>query len=108
MERRPLDVVLIAIYYAGFSAVLVGIVLYQWLGGHIHGSWQEKIVVVPGCLLLGLLPGVLATGLWMFDSAARIGAIVFALLPTIAELAFLSNPRIPSPAFTVLRIVLMA
>jgi hypothetical protein len=106
MERRPLDVVLIAIYYAGFSAVLLGIILWQWLGGHIHGSWQEKVLVLPFCFLLAILPGVLAVGLWMLDNAARLGAILFALLHTLTELAFLSNPHVPSRAFTVFRIVL--
>lgn len=106
MERRPLDVVLIAIHYAGFSAVLLGMILWQWFGGHIHGSWQEKIVVLPFCFLLAIMPCVLAIGLWMLDNAARLGAIVFALLHTVAELAYLSNQHIPSRAFTVFRIVL--
>ena len=106
MERRPLDVVLAAIYYAGFSAVLLGILLWQWAGGHIHATWQEKIVVLPICFLLAILPGVLAVGLWLLDNAALIGAVLFALMHTIAELALLSNPHIPSRAFAVFRIVL--
>jgi hypothetical protein len=104
MERRPLDVGLIALYYAAFSAVLLAILLWQWAAGHIHASWQEKIIVLPFCFLLALLPGVLSLGLWMLDNAARIAAILFALLHAIAEIAFLSNLHIPSRAFTLFRI----
>ena len=71
MEKRPLDVGLIVLYFAVFSAVLLGILLWQWAAGHIHASWQEKIFVLPICFLLALLPGVLSLGLWMLDNAAR-------------------------------------
>ena len=106
MEKRPLDVALIALYHAAFSAVLLVILLWQWAAGHIHASWQEKIIVLPICFLLALLPGVLSLGLWMLDNAARIAAFLFALLHTIAEMAFLSNPHVPSRTFTLFRIAL--
>src|SRR5512146_661157 len=106
MEKRPLDVGFIAFYFAVFSAVLLAILLWQWAVGHIHASWQEKIIVLPICFLLALLPGVLSLGLWMLDNAARIAAILFALLHAIAEIAFLSNLHVPSRAFTFARIVL--
>ena len=108
MDRRPLDVVFIVIYYAGFSAVLVGILAWQILAGHIHASWQEKAVVLPFTFLLALLPGVLSLGLWVLDNAARLGGILFALLHAIAEIAFLGKPHIPWPAFTVFRIAMDA
>lgn len=63
-------------------------------------------MVLPICLLLAILPGVLAVGLWLLDNAALIGAVLFALMHTIAELAFLTNPHVSSRAFTVLRIAL--
>ena len=108
MKERPLDVTLVAIYLGAFSAVLWGIISWEWLGGHIHGAWQDKLVVLPLCLLLSLLPGVIALGLWVLDNAARLGAMLFALLHAITEIAFFFKPHIPSPAFTLLRIALDA
>lgn len=108
MERRPLDVVLIAIYFAGFSAVLLGILVWQLGAHHIHATWLEKMVVLPILFLIAMLPGVLAAGLWMLDNAARIASILFALLHAVGEFAFLANLHIPSRSFTVLRIALDA
>lgn len=106
MRERPLDVTLIAIYLGGFSTVLWAVILFQWLGGNIHGAWRDKLVVLPLCLLLSLLPGVIALGLWVLDNAARVGAMLFVFLHAITEIAFLLKPHIPSPAFTLFRIVL--
>ena len=112
MERRPLDVSLVAIYFGLFSATLLGILLWQILGQHIghriHAPWQDQILILPLCFLLAVLPAVLALGLWVQDNAARIGAILFVLLHSALEIAWFSSPRIPSKAFTVFRILLNA
>jgi hypothetical protein len=104
MRERPLDVTLIAIYLGAFSTVLWGIILFQWLGGHIHGAWPDKLLVLPLCFLLSLLPGVIALGLWVLDNAARLGAMLFALLHAIIEMGFFFKPHIHWPAFTLFRI----
>jgi hypothetical protein len=104
MERRPLAVVLIAIYHAGFSAFLFGLLLWQIATHQIHATVAEKAVVLPFTFLIAMLPGVLGFGLWMLDNAARLGVILFTLLHAISEIAYLSNAQIPSRAFTVFRI----
>jgi hypothetical protein len=106
MERRPLDVVLAVVYCAGFSAALVGMLAVQIIGGHIHGTWREKAVVLPMAFLLAIIPGGLALGLWLLDNAARLTAIFFTLLHAIAEVAFLGQPQVPWRAFTIPRIVM--
>lgn len=108
MERRPLPVRLIAGYFWLFSAVIFGVLFWQMATHQIHGAWAEKVIVLAGCFLLALLPGVLGVGLWLLDNAARIGAIIFALLHAISEAAFLSHVHIPSRAFTWFRILLDA
>jgi hypothetical protein len=106
MERRPLDVSLVAVYFVLFSSTLVGILVRQMVSHRIHAPWQDQIIVLPLCFLLALLPAVLALGLWVQDNAARIGAILFVLLHSALEIAWFSSPRIPSKAFTVFRIAL--
>jgi hypothetical protein len=104
MERRPLAVVLIAVYHTGFSAVLLGLLIWQIATHQIHATLQEKIVVLPFTFLIAVVPAVLAFGLWMLDNAARYAVILFTLLHAISEIAYLGNAHIPSPAFTVVRI----
>jgi len=105
MDRRPLAVQVIAIYQIGFSAFLLGLIVWQIATHHIHATWQEKIIVLPFTFIIAILPGVLGFGLWMLDSAARLGVIFFSLLHAISEIAYLGHAHIPSPAFTILRIV---
>jgi hypothetical protein len=106
MDRRPLDVTLIAIYFAGFSAVLVALILYQVLAHRIHMPWQDKIVLLPFTLLIAIIPATIALGLWVMDNAARLAAIVLTLIHAGTELALFSHPLIPSRSFTVFRIFL--
>lgn len=106
MDRRPLDVTLIAIYFAGFSAVLLAILCFQLLGHRIHMPWQDRIVILPFALLLAILPATVALGLWAMDNAGRVGAIILALIHAASEVALLSHPLIPSRAFTLFRILL--
>jgi len=74
MDRRPLDVALIAIYFAGFSSVLVWLIVYQLLAHRIHMPWQDKIVLLPFTLLIAIIPATIALGLWVMDNAARLAA----------------------------------
>ncbi len=106
MENRPLPVTLIAGYFWVFSGVLIAILFWQVAMHRIHSGVVEKLIVLCGCFLVALLPGVLGFGLWLLDNAARIGAVMFALLHAISEVAFLSNLHIPSRAFTWFRILL--
>lgn len=108
MERRPTVVTLIAGYFWVFSGVVIAVLLWQILLHRIHGGLAEKMIVLFGCFLLALLPGVLGFGLWLLDNAARVAAMIFALLHAISELAFLSSVHIPSRAFTWFRIGLDA
>jgi hypothetical protein len=108
MDRRPLDVTLIAIYFAGFSSLLVGLIVYQVLAHHIHMPWQDKIVVLPFTLLIAIIPATIALGLWVMDNAARLAAIILAVIHARTEVALLSHRLIPSRAFTAFRIALDA
>jgi len=89
--KRPLDVTLSSIYYAGFSVVLISILLWQIASGGIHEHWTDAVFPVAFCFVLAIIPGVVALGLWTLDGAARIGSIVFALLHLLVTLAFLSK-----------------
>jgi hypothetical protein len=106
MDRRPLDVALIAIYFAAFSSVLVWLIVYQLLAHRIHMPWQDKIVLLPFTLLIAIIPATIALGLWVMDIAARLAAIILAVIHAGTEVALLSHPLIPSRPFTVFRIVL--
>jgi hypothetical protein len=108
MDRRPLDVTLIAIYFAGFSSLLVGLIVYQVLAHRIHMPWQDKIVVLPFTLLIAIIPATIALGLWVMDNAARLAAIILAVIHARTEVALLSHRLIPSRAFTAFRIALDA
>lgn len=105
MERRPLAVVLITLYHVGFSAFLLGLLVWQIATHQIHATVAEKAVVLPFTFLIAILPGVLGFGLWMLDNAARLGVILFTLLHAISEIAYLSNAHVPSRAFTLVRII---
>jgi hypothetical protein len=89
--KRPLDVTLSSIYYAGFSAVLIGILLWQIASGGIHERWTDAVFPVAFCFVLAMIPGVVALGLWTLDGAARIGSVVFAFLHLVVTFAFLSK-----------------
>ncbi|HYX53063.1 MAG TPA: hypothetical protein VE783_06410 [Candidatus Limnocylindrales bacterium] len=106
MERRPLPVSLIAGYFWVFSGVLLAILLWQVAAHRIHGGFAETAIVLSGCFLLALLPGVLGVGLWLLDNAARVAAVMFALLHAISEIAFLSSVHVPPRTFTWFRIFL--
>lgn len=105
MDRRPLAVLLITIYHVGFSAFVLGLIIWQIAIHQIHATSQEKIIVLPFTFFIAILPGVLGFGLWMLDNAARLGVILFSLLHAISEVAYLGNAHIPSPAFTTVRII---
>lgn len=89
--KRPLDVTLSSIYYAGFSLVLIGMLVGQIASGGIHEHWTDAVFPVAFCFVLAIIPGVVALGLWTLDGAARIGSVVFAFLHLVVTFAFLSR-----------------
>jgi len=89
--KRPVAVTLSSVYYAGFSVVLISMLLWQIASGGIHERWTDAVFPVAFCFVLAVIPGVVALGLWTLDGGARIGSIVFALLHLIVTMAFLSK-----------------
>ena len=96
--RRPTDVTLTALYYAGFSAVLIFVLLWQLL---IHGTrerWFDALFAVLFFFALSLVPTVISLGLWTLDNAARLGSIMFAFLHVIVTCAHLTH--LPSSRYS--------
>ena len=106
LNARPRAVALIAAYYAAFCIELVAVLSWQLIGHKIHGSWQEAAFPVAFCFLLALLPGVIAIGLWLFDDAARIMAIIFALAHALLNWAWMNQPLVGYRMLTSIRIAL--
>lgn len=92
--KRPIEVTLAALYYAGFALVLVIVLLYQV--GEIRERWIDAVFPVAFCFLAAFIPAVIALGLWTLDSAARISAVIFALLHLLVTIAYLTKlPTLP-------------
>lgn len=89
--KRPIAVTLSSVYYAGFSIVLISMLLGQIISGGIHERWTDAVFPVAFCFMLAVVPAIVALGLWTLDSGARIGSMVFALLHLIVTMAFLSK-----------------
>lgn len=106
INARPWPVRLSALYYAAFCCELVAVLSWQLIGHRIHNSWQEAAFPVAFCFLLALLPGVIATGLWLLDDAARIMAIMFALAHALLNWAWMSQPLVGYRVLTLTRIAL--
>jgi hypothetical protein len=104
VNARPRSVTLIALYYSAFCCELVAVLSWQMIGHKIHGSWQEAAFPLAFCFLLALLPGVIATGLWLLDDAARIMAIMFALAHALLNWAWMSQPLVGYRLLTSTRI----
>ena len=97
--RRPTDVTLTALYYAGFSVMLISVLFWQLLA---HGTRERRfdaLFPVLFLLLLSLIPRVISLGLWTMDNAARIGSIVFALLHVMVTCGYLSH--LPTSRYSV-------
>src|SRR5215831_8100656 len=99
--NRPIDVTLSAIYYAGFSTLLIAVLFWQLL---VHGTrerWFDALFPVLFMLVLSLIPAVISLGLWTLDNAARIGSLIFAFLHiivTAVHIGHIPTSRILLPA----------
>lgn len=89
--KRPIDVTLSAIYYAGFSAVLIAVLFWQLL---VHGTqerWFDALFPILFMLLLSLIPAVISLGLWILDDAARIASVIFAFLHIMLTAVYIGH-----------------
>lgn len=92
MIERPLDVTLSSTYFALFSLALLGVLVWQLASHAINARWSEAAIPLAFAFVIALIPGAIALGLWVLDSAARVIAIVFAALHALTCVALLSNP----------------
>lgn len=90
--KRPLAVTLVSLYYAGFSGVLVGLLVWQVASGKVHSRWSDAAFPLAFALMLAIIPGVIALGLWVMDNAARFAAILVAIVHGIATLHWAAHP----------------
>jgi hypothetical protein len=71
----PAEVVVVGAYQCLFSAVLLGLLVFQL--PRITERWTDALPAVAICTLIALIPGVLGFGLFLLDNAARWGTLVF-------------------------------
>lgn len=83
--KRPLDLRLVATYYAVFSLV--------WLWLVAREIRTEVAFAALFAICIALLPGVIALGLWTFADGARIASVAFALIHAAITLAWLLRPH---------------
>jgi hypothetical protein len=90
--KRAMAVSLVCCYFAAFSLMLLGVLLWQLATGQIHSRWSDALFPLAFAFMLALIPGVIAMGLWVMDNAARITAIVIALIHAIATVQWAAHP----------------
>jgi hypothetical protein len=90
--ERPWSVRLACVYFVVFSLVLLSALLWPLITGQMHSRWADTAFPLAFALLVTLIPGVIALGLWVMDNAARVAAIVIAVLHAIATLHWFSHP----------------
>ena len=90
--KRPWSVTLACVYFGAFSFVLLSALIWPLATGQMHSRWSEAAFPLAFCLLITLLPAIVALGLWLMDSAARVAAMVMALLHAVATLHWFSHP----------------
>ncbi|HYX67944.1 MAG TPA: hypothetical protein VE825_02335 [Terriglobales bacterium] len=93
---RPLDLTLVALYHAAFSAVLLGVIAWQCLFHPPTAAWTDSLPVILMMLFASLIPAVLCLGLWLMDSGARIGALLFTLFHILLTAAWISSDSAPN------------
>src|SRR5215813_299965 len=54
--KRPVAVTLSSVYYAGFSVVLISMLLWQIASGGIHERWTDAVFPVAFCFVLAVIP----------------------------------------------------
>ena len=89
--QRPGEVTAISIYHALFSAVLVGVLFWQGATHPPSDGWLYAAPVLVMLLFVSLVPAVIAYGLWIMDSGARIGCLILTVLHALATLAYLQH-----------------
>ncbi len=94
--KRPLDLTLVALYHAGFSLVLVGVIAWQCVFHPPSAAWTDSLPVILMMLFAALIPGVLCVGLWLMDNGARIGALLFTLFHILLTLAWIDSGSAPA------------
>jgi hypothetical protein len=101
----PAEVVVVAAYQCIFSAVLLGLLLFQL--PRITEHWTDALPAVAICTLIALIPGVLGFGLFLLDNAARWGTLVFLIAHALLAWRRISISVVP-PTLPVIRIALDA
>ncbi len=81
----------IAVYHAGFSLVLLGVLLWQTLTHHPSDGWLYAAPVLIMLTFLSVVPAVIAYGLWIMDNGARIACVVFTVLHALTTAAYLQH-----------------
>jgi hypothetical protein len=89
--KRPAEVTLVAIYYAGFSVVLLGVLGWQTVMHPPSAGWIDAAPPLLFCLLIAVIPAVISVGLWILDDAARIGSVILAIIHGIVTIVWLSR-----------------
>lgn len=92
--ERPLIVNAACLYWAGFSAYLIGKIAFQIFTFRIHESWTDAIMPVVLMLALSAFPAVVALGLWLLDDSARVLCMVFCFVHGMSCAAWMSTPGV--------------
>lgn len=92
--ERPIVVNAACLYWGGFSAYLIGAIVFQIVTFQIHGPWTDAIVPVILMLALSAFPAVVAFGLWLLDDSARLLCMAFCFVHAMSCFAWMSRPGI--------------
>lgn len=101
----PAEVIVAGAYQCVFSAVLLGILVFQL--PRIKESWTDALPAVAICMLIAAIPGVLGFGLLLLDNAARWGTLVFSVAHALLAWRRISIGAVP-PTLPLIRIALDA
>jgi hypothetical protein len=103
-EAKPLPILLISLYHAGFSFVLMTALIRQL--PVIQPPRGEALFPVLFAFFLAAVPLGIAVGLWLLDDVARGLAIVFTVIHAVGNLLWLSRQNDSWKPFSVGRLVL--
>jgi hypothetical protein len=103
-ERRPAALVLIAVYHAVFSCVVLTVLIRQL--PLIKAPFSEALCPLLLAFFVALLPAAIAVGIWLLDEAARWWAIVFSLVHGLGNYAWMSSLNLGWQPLPTARIVL--
>lgn len=103
-ERKPLAILLISLYHAVFSFVLMTLLIRQL--PLIQPPRSEAFFPLLSAFFLTAIPAVISLGLWLLGDAARIMAIFLTVIHALGNLLWLLRPNGSWKPFAVGRLVL--